>query len=710
MSANDLGSRTRRHLVLGIIDVIGRWLILCARQDADLWPLSLPVSYAVGIGLYFSWLQEPHWLIAPLFVAGCAAAAWLLRRHRIVRVLLLSVAVIGAGHGVADLSADLRVSPLLGRERGPMDVVGRVVAVEAVDQGRYRATIEVSELSRGAPPWPDRVRVRLLPGTPPETGARITVPAVLRPPSGPAYPGGFDFRRTLAFQGIGGVGYAIGAIETLESAAVFRIGQSAERLREAIALRIRGVGAEEAETAIMIALLTGERGGIPDPVLADLRDAGLAHLLAISGLHVGLVAGFVFICIRGGLALIPTVALTLPIKKIAAVAAAFAALGYMLLVGAPIPTQRAVLMVGIVLFAILVDRRAISLRLVAVAAISVLTLHPVGLVGPSFQMSFAAVIALVVVWREWGRASDGDRWEPPAWWMRPLRYAGSVLATTLVASAATAFFAIHHFQRLPLLGMVANLWAVPLTAFVIMPVGIIGLLLIPFGLEFAPFWVMGTAVGFLIDSAHWIAGIPGAATAVPGLSLTWLLVACLGGLWCALSRASWRWLGAFGPIAAVMSLWFVEPPDILIDGDGAFRAVTVGGALLPETETGNGFVRRLWGQTLGMSEGPHWTPGASGASSAEVDFSCDPLGCVLRKHGVRVAFPVERLAVEEDCVMADWVIASVPLSHRCGGTGRIDLFDRFDTEGAALWIRKDGSVRIRPVRSPGEQRPWMGQP
>ena len=212
----------------------------------------------------------------------------------------------------------------------------------------------------------------------------------------------------------------------------------------------------------------GERGAIPADVLAAMRDSGLAHLLAISGLHVGLVAGILFFAARGGCALVPAVALRFPIKKWAAVVALIGAFGYLLLAGAPVPTQRAFVMVGLVLVAVLVDRRGISMRLVVWAAMFILLVRPESLLGASFQLSFAAVLALVAGYealgprlRVWYGESGAAR--------RVLLYVGGVALTTVIAGLATAPFALFHFNRVVVYSLAANLVAVPLTALWVMP-------------------------------------------------------------------------------------------------------------------------------------------------------------------------------------------------------------------------------------------------
>ena len=346
---------------------------------------------------------------------------------------------------------------------------------------------------------PARVRLRLSArqGAAAEIGAWVELRAVLRPPSPPVAPGAFDFQRHAYFQRLGGVGFAVTVARRTAppgevQASVFAPWRLAlAGLRIEIADRIRAA-LDGPAGAVAAALMTGDRRAIPAHVLADMRDSGLAHLLAISGLHVGLVAAILFFGLRAALALVPKVALRYPIKKWAAAAALVGAFGYVLISGASVSTQRAFLMVGVVLLAVMVDRTAISMRLVAWAALIVLAMAPESLLGPSFQMSFAAVVALVAAYEVLRRRLSAWRAEAGT-----LRRAGLYLVgvgiTTIVATAATAPFAVYHFNRFAEYGLAANLAAVPLTALWVMPWAMAAFCLMPAGLEAVALTPMGWA-------------------------------------------------------------------------------------------------------------------------------------------------------------------------------------------------------------------------
>ena len=330
----------------------------------------------------------------------------------------------------------------------------------------------------------------------PVTGSAVEVRLRLRRVPEPVMPGGFDFSRKAYFAGLGAVGFSLSPAQQLNEAPKppfdIRLRAKIDGLRHEIERRILEATPGE-RGAIVIALITGERGRIPEETVQALRNSGLAHMLAISGLHMALMAGSLFWLLRAGAAAFPALALQYPIKKWAAVLALLGGGFYLAISGGSIATQRAFLMMGIVFTAILLDRPALTLRNVAIAACVILALFPESLLEVSFQMSFAAVTALVAVYE---RTSKRDK--PSAgnhsFWGRAARkavwYVGGIALTTLVAGIAVAPFAAFHFHKLAQYSLIANLAAMPPFGLVVMPAALVALLTMPFGLEALPLQVM----------------------------------------------------------------------------------------------------------------------------------------------------------------------------------------------------------------------------
>ncbi|MEX0758016.1 MAG: ComEC/Rec2 family competence protein, partial [Tistlia sp.] len=521
-----------------------------------------------------------------------------------------------------------------------------VERVERRDAGRrlWLADATVGRLPAAATPARLRVTLRgLEPAVRP--GDRVALLAILRPPPGPATPGAYDFARQAWFLRLGAVGFALGELELLArppaAGPLERMVRWRERLRQAIAERVLTV-LPDRRGAVAAALMVGERGAIPEDTLAALRDSGLAHLLAISGLHLGLAAGTVFFALRALLAANPALALTRPIKKWAALAALAAAFAYLQLAGASVTAQRAFVMVGLVMLAVLLDRSALTLRLVAWAALGVLLLAPESLVGASFQMSFAAVVALVSAWELWRlRRERGGRGGAPrgeSLWRRPLGYVAALAFTSLVAGLATAPFAAYHFNRLALYGLVANLLAVPLAAFLVMPAALLALLAMPFGLD-APFlWLLGAGVGGILWAGEWVAGWPGAVALVPAMPGWGLAAVALGGLWLCLWRPpALRLAGMPLLLLGLLSPWSVAPPDLLVAEDGRLVAVRgPDGELALSSNRRARFVAEQWLRQSASSAPLAWpAPGEAGGDW----LRCDGDGCLVGTAWGRIALP-----------------------------------------------------------------------
>ncbi len=669
------------------------------------WALWLPVAVGSGVALYFSLPREPMAEIG-YFTLALGAAWAVVAYHRassFIAALISTAAALGFVAAQAHTQAVSTVP--LGEQVGPAWVQGRVVGAEQVEGGAFRIVLASPQGEADTVALPDRIRIRLLANDPePALGAMLGVRAVVNPSSGPVVPGAFDFRRHLYFQGIGGIGYAVGHARQLSPPAdTGDVWLTA--LRRNISATIGDAVPDPTVGAIATALLTGEREAVPDAAYEALRDAGLAHLLAISGLHVGLVAGIVFVAVRAGLAAMPRVALRYPIKKWSAAAALMAAFGYTVLVGSPVPTQRAFIMTGLVLLAVLFDRSPLSMRLVACAAAAVLLISPQSVTGPSFQMSFAAVVALVAAYEAVGRSLNRMR-RHRAWYTTVLLYLGGVAFTTLIANLATAPFAIYHFHKFASYGLVANLVAVPLTAFWIMPWGVASFLLMPLGLESWSLVPMAWGIDGLLDLARAIAGWTGASIPVPAMPTWGIAAAAMGGLWLCLWERRWRWLGLVAIVVGFSGIALTPRPDVLISEDGRLMAVRQeDGQLTLSSRRRARFVAERWLARNGQRDRPVWP---ETGVAADGRLNCDPLGCIYRQGEHVVALARDRNALADDCRMADILAVPFWITGQCGATTVVDV-DDLALHGAHTIFIEGRDVTIRQATPHPGGRPWMPQ-
>ena len=680
--------------------------------ETDRWPLWLPVFMIVGIAGYFSLRDEPPlWLglsgvvIFGLVTYSVRDRGGLLRAALVLLVLSLSVtSVQWRTFNVA--------APVLEKKLNWATLQGQIVRVEKFPK-RLRVTLDHLRIQRlDAHKTPYRIRVRLQ-GKQPDLkpGDWISIRANLSPPPAPAAPGAFDFQRQSYFNGLGAVGFSFGRARILSQAKPVQVSTfqtSLAQWRQKITEKVLALD-HGPVGAIAAALMTGDRSAIPEDVMNKVRDSGLAHLLAISGLHIGLVAGILFIGLRSVLVLIPYIALRYPIKKWVAALAIPGALAYALISGASIPTLRAFLMITLVLLAVLVDRRGISMRMVAWAAAIILLFQPESVLGASFQMSFAAVIALIAVYEYVSYRRKNQEFHARTFLRTVGLYVGGVALTTLVAWLATAPFAIYHFNRFALYGLAANLIAVPITALWIMPWAVISFLLMPFGLEHLALTPMLWGVQAVIDAAQTVADWPSAAISLPAMSTEAMAVIALGLVWLCLWRSRWRLFGCAGIAAGLATLLFFRAPDILIDGEGKLMAVRlVNGQYAVTSLRRKKYTREVWLRRIGHS-GPTVKWPKKG-SSPDRRLSCDGQGCLYRSKHHIVSLAEHPGALIEDCYTATVVISTVPIRRAC--TNPIRTIDRFDLwrEGAhAIWLDETG-VRVETVNGWRGNRPWVLRP
>jgi competence protein ComEC len=708
------GTRRRAGFAMpdGLAAAAERWRRLIAKGlVAEVAPGRLapwlPVAFGFGIVLYFNADREPAvWAASGLAVIMIVVAV-LARRRPAAFPLALGFAAMAVGFAVATVQTARVAHPVLAFPTWNATVTGFVETRE--ERARSdRIVVRVASIDAGRRNIaPDRVRVSVRRGMAPLVGSFVSFKAHLSPPLQPLRPGGYDFARDLYFMGVGGSGYVLGRIDTKPppDAGGFRLRYAAfiDRLREAIDTRIRAVIAGD-RGSIASALITGKRDAITTPVNDAMYASSLAHVLSISGYHMAIIAGIVFFVIRAGLALIPALATGKPIKKWAAAGALVAAFFYLLLSGAEVATQRSFIMIGIVLAGVMLDRPALTFRTLAVAAFLVLLLAPQSVVQPSFQMSFAATLALVAAYQHglpWGAATDSPLHARAALW-GAREIAGLILAS-LVAGLATTPYAAYHFHRVACYGVLANLLAMPVVSAWVMPMGILGVLAMPFGYD-ALFWkFMSAGLDWMIAVALWVAHLPGAVWPMHAFGTGPLLLATAGLLVLCLLRTPLRWCGAALAFAACLWALAVSRPDVLIAADGQTAALRGADGRLRMLHAGRDtFALKEWlaadGDVRGLKD-----------ESLREGVRCDAIGCIGRlADGRLVSFVLAQEAFAEDCAHAVVVVSPRAAQTNCAGM----LIDRavWHAKGAIALRWAEGAFVQSETRPAGLDRPWVPAP
>lgn len=575
--------------------------------------LFIPIFLAVGAVAYFSLGAEPSLVSLAGGVALLSAAALIARAHPVLLLAVAALLLVLLGMLFGWIETHRAGTKVLGGEISTA-LTGRVAVIEHQANGRVRLTLDVLDTARPKLRYaPDRVRVsaRAVPADL-VAGSVVTGVARLFPPSGPLRPGSYDFSFESFFDGIGANGFFLKDPElttTSDTAPLdARFYAEVENARTALAQRIRDrIGGPEGEIAA--ALIAGTRAGIPEEVNEALRRTGLAHVLSISGLHMALVAGTIMAVLRFGMALFPGFASRRPIRKYAAFVALLAISVYLFISGSAVAAERSFIMLAIMLVAVMVDRAALTMRNLAIAAIVVIVLSPHEVVGPSFQMSFAATAALIGAYGWWAQR----RVQRPA----PASHADAPLAlrlargatrnliglvmVSLIAGLATTVYGAYHFQRVSPLSIVANLAAMPIVSIIVMPFAVAAMAAMPFGLDGIFLDIMGRGLAAMVAVAEWFSDRSpiDAVGTVPVASViaitAALIIATLASTW--LRTLSLPFLALGLALLTTRSL-----PDVLVSEDARLVGMRLlDGRLAVNRPRPNGFTVEDWQRATGTA-------------------------------------------------------------------------------------------------------------
>lgn len=671
------------------------------RERVGLW---LPVALGAGIAAWFALPSMTHWIGLLLLLAGGALGGLLLGwRGRLGRSIVIACAAIAVGLLLVWGRALWVSAPVLA---APV-VTGFSAVVERVEPLPAKGQLRILALPQRRSDLPPRVRLTLRSERAAGLvdGETIGVRARLMPPPTASLPGGYDFAQRAWFDRIGAVGTVLGDVSRAPGS-----GPAAAPLRARLSAHIHDQ-VEGSAGGIAAALVTGDRGAISEADEEAMRRSGLAHLLSISGLHVTAVVGFAMLLTMRLLALNRRLALAGYVLPLAAAAGALAGGGYTLLAGAEVPTLRSFIAALLVLVAFLMGREALTLRLVAAGALIVLIWRPESLAGPSFQLSFAAVTAIIALHESRAMQAFLARREEP-WPVRLGRGIAGLLITGLIVEVALAPIALFHFHKAGLYGALANVIAIPLTTFVIMPFEALALLCDSVGLG-APFWwVTEQALRVLIGLAHGVAEAPGAVAMLPSFPPWGFALAVFGGLWILLWQTRWRRAGVVPLVVGVAALLAQPRPDLLVTGDGRHIAAALpdGSYALLRDRAGD-YIRDTMAEAAGvdtplgaLTELDHvecnrdfcrWSQGAGAAPRI-----------ILASRG---SDRIEGADMATACAAADVVISDRWLPRECAARWMtIDRDSLAETGGLALYLG-DVPEAVTSLRA-GDEHPWRLPP
>ncbi|MBZ9646183.1 ComEC family competence protein [Sphingobium sp. 3R8] len=681
------------------LDRLERWLER-EREQIGLW---VPIALGGGIA---AWFILPHAMAWLAFCCGTLAmaciGAMLPVGGRLRRMMVVGAILACMGCLLVWGKAMLWGQPPLVRATF-VQMTGDVVAIRPVPA---QAMVRVMLRPVDAPDLPAVIRVNIADADVPAglgEGARLRFRVRLMPPAPPSVPGGYDFAARAYFQGIGATGKALKPVEIVipSTASPPLRAQLFGHILEQVDGSAEGIAA---------ALATGDQGAIPEADAEAMRRGGLAHLLSISGLHVTALIGAVIFLLMRVMALSQRAALGWPLMLIAAAGGALAGIGYTLLTGAEVPTVRSCVAALLVLGGLAMGRDAVTLRLVATGALVVLFLWPEALVGPSFQMSFAAVTALVALaehprFRAFAAARDEGAFR------RLVRGLAVTLATGIAVELVLMPIALFHFHKAGLLGAFANLIAIPLTTFVVMPLEALALVLDVAGLG-APFWwLTQQALNLLLLLAHGVAASPMATLLAPTMGMGLFGITVVGLLWCLLWRTGWRWLGLAPVLIGVAVTFTAAPPDILITGDGRHVAVRTGKGMAILRDRAGDYVRDVLSESAGYD-------GELAAIADLPDARCSRDLCAVGvKDGngrswrllfTRSTVLIERSDFARDCAAADIVVSDRGLPRWCHPRWmKIDRRLLARTGGLSITLAKG---EVHTVHRVGDAHPWIVRP
>nr|WP_240956898.1 ComEC/Rec2 family competence protein [Pseudopontixanthobacter vadosimaris] len=672
----------------------------------------LAVSLAAGISAWFALPSSTYWVGAIVVAITSAAFALkrLQRQENRQHILLATAAVsimFAAGIGVIWSRSEIVGTPAIAYPV-VQPVTARVLTREEQPaRGRIRLTVALRDglgIAR-------KIRLNITPEQDAagiDKGAVITMRARLLPPASPMLPGSYDFARDAWFSGLAATGSVIGPIRLKKPAdgGASSLADLRGDLSDHVRSRVAG-----AAGSIAAAFASGDRGAIADADADAMRDSGLTHLLSISGLHVSAVVAATYILAMRIMALWQNLALRIRLPVAAALLAAMAGVFYTMLTGAEVPTIRSCIGAILVLGALMLGRQALSMRMVAVAAIAILLLWPESVVGPSFQMSFAAVIAIVALHNS-KPVREFTRQGRKRLSTRIGRNLLLLFVTGLVIELALMPIVLHHFHRAGVYGAMANLIAIPLVTIIAMPAIALALFLDLAGLGAPAWWLVETSLNALLAIARLTASQAGSVTFVPVTGSGTAILFIAGLLWLALWQGRMRLWGLVP--AALAGFWLLSAasPDLLVSGDGRQVAIVDTGTRIYSLRGSAGSYAGENLQQIAGTSADLLPLQDRDATICNADFCSTVIAHGKDSYGLLVARnanPVAADILRQSCATADIVISERVLGPSCNPRWlKLDRYMLDATGGLAIYLQDKKIVSV--AQGQGDHGWWREAP
>ncbi|PIR39642.1 MAG: hypothetical protein COV35_03825 [Alphaproteobacteria bacterium CG11_big_fil_rev_8_21_14_0_20_39_49] len=672
-------------------------IVIAEKDSYFLW---IPVLFGIGIITYFKIPFEPDIKISILLSALLLVGVFIYRKTTYLLWLLIISLIISCGFLSANLRTVLVKAPVMKKETGIRKIKGTIESISSRTTGKRFVLTEPEIEGLTKENLPKKVRVNINKN---DSGAaigdRIAILANLLPLPRPVIPGGYDFPRHAYYQQIGAIGYSVSDVKIIYSPENISFSASLENLRKSIKENI--IKSSDSKNGnIAVALLVGEKGGIDRKTLEDIRVSGIAHILAISGMHLSLVAAIFFFSGRFIFALSKKLALNHNIKKWAAFVAIIGSFIYLLISGSPISAQRAFIMTSLILIAIVIDRLATPMRSVAIAALIILIFTPESILTPSFQMSFAAVFALISLYE---MAKPFFKYYSEfGIFKKMFIYLFGVIFSSAVAGIATAPFAMYHFNNFAPYGIVTNLIVVPLTSLFVMPFGVLTLLLMPFGLEQIGLIPMIFGIDIIVKTASYISSLPQPVGAIGQIADITIAMLTIGGVIFLFLKTKIRYVGILVMISGIFFSLDSKIPNIIIGEDAKLIAVkTSPDNLAFSSKVHERYSREQWQKRYAIEN-----PITFAQTEGDI-IKCDSTRCHYKYENTLASFIKHPIAFEEDCENADIIINLTYIKKSCKNKKLIINKQDIRKQGTNVIQYGDGTFKVHNVSSLNKGRAWQ---